>query len=64
MNTQSLFADAAWFRLAVVGIDILAVITIVRLWSAIAAWWQAPFPHRSVALPARLRSGPGRPGRR
>jgi hypothetical protein len=58
MDTQTLFAHAAWFRLAVVGIDILAVVAIVRAWSAVAAWWGAPFPHRSLAVPARAR-GPG-----
>jgi hypothetical protein len=63
MDTQFLFADAAWFRLAVVGIDILAVVAIVRLWNAIAVWWQMPFPRRSFSMPARVRSTHTRPQR-
>lgn len=55
MDTPFLFAPAVWLRLAVVGIDILAVIAIVRLWTIVAAWWRAPFPHRSFSASARAR---------
>jgi hypothetical protein len=41
MNPHFPFADAAWFRLAIVGAEILAVVVVVRLWAAVADWWHA-----------------------
>lgn len=63
MDTQTLFADSAWFRLAIVGIDILAVMAVVRLWGVLAAWWRVPLPRRSFAVAARVRSPHVRPTR-
>jgi len=38
MNPHLLF-DAAWVRLAVVGLDIIAVMAFVRLWTLLSRWW-------------------------
>jgi hypothetical protein len=40
MSTYPIFADAAWLRLGIVGLDILAVIITVRLCAAFTAWWR------------------------
>ena len=63
MDTSLLLPDAAWVRLGVVALDILTVIAVVRLWSAIAAWRQVPFPRRSLSVPARVRATHARPPR-
>jgi hypothetical protein len=61
MNALPLLADVTWLRLAVVGLDILAVVLVVRLWSAVAAWWDTA--HISRPMPAAIRvarAGPRR----
>lgn len=63
MDMHALLTDAAWFRLGIVALDILAVIAVVRLWGAIAAWGRAPFPLRSFSVPARVRRTHARPPR-
>lgn len=62
MNAQFLFAHAVWFRLAIVGIDILAVIAIVHLWSSVVTWWRAASPRKAESVRVRTgRIGPARP---
>ena len=39
MNAYPPIADAAWLRLAIVGLDILAVVVTVRLCAACGARW-------------------------
>src|SRR5580698_1067403 len=41
MNVYPQIADAAWLRLVIVGLDILAVVVTVRVCSVLTAWWRA-----------------------
>ena len=55
MTPHTFFADAAWFRLGIVGLDILAVILTVRICSAVAALWRVlRSPGRSVPAAAHI----------
>jgi hypothetical protein len=40
MTAYSFLANAAWFRLGIVGLDILAVVATVRVCAALTAWWR------------------------
>jgi hypothetical protein len=53
MNPYPIFAEAAWLRLAVVGVDILAVVLVVRLCGAVTAWWRAQRAFRPARVPIR-----------
>jgi hypothetical protein len=56
MTPYPLFTDAAWLRLCIVGIDILAVIVTVRLCSGVAVWWRTLRPP-GHPIPAAARIG-------
>jgi hypothetical protein len=53
MNPYPLLAGAAWFRLGIAGLDVLAVVVIVRLSSVFAAWWRRQRPSRSTTAAVR-----------
>jgi hypothetical protein len=48
MSLYPTLADAAWLRLGIVGLDVLAVVVVVRLSAALAVWWRAPHAPRSA----------------
>ena len=57
MNNYPHLADTAWLRLVIVGLDILAVVVTVRVYSMLTAWW------RSLRAPRPARAGSRTPGR-
>jgi hypothetical protein len=65
MNTYPLIADAAWLRLGIVALDIIAVVVTVRICSAVGtwsrAWWRAQHsPGRALIHAHALRRTPAR----
>jgi hypothetical protein len=53
MSPYPTLADAAWLRLGIVGLDILAVVVVVRVCSVLTAWWRTLRASRPV--PATVR---------
>jgi len=53
MNPYPIFAEAAWIRLTIVGLDIIAVVVVVRLCGAVTAWWRARHAIRPALVPIR-----------
>jgi hypothetical protein len=62
MNAYPIIAEAAWVRLAIVGLDILAVAATVRFCGLLGAWWRTHHPPGPSFAPGRLtpRSRPRR----
>jgi hypothetical protein len=56
MNPYPLIADAAWLRLGIVGLDVLAVVVVVQLCAALGTWWRMPHAARPALATIRAAS--------